>query len=250
MEENLQVHIVPALKDNYIYLVERPGTQACAAVDPAEAAPVERALAQRGLRLEAILLTHHHRDHVGGVAELTERHGPIPVYGPARERERIRGMTVELYPGDEVEYRGETARILALPGHTLGHIGYYFPRSGHLFAGDVLFGGGCGRVFEGTPAQMHRTLERLAELPGATRVWVGHEYTADNLRFALTVDPHNPELQRRAREVSPPTVPLVLEEEKRTNPFLRCHLPELQRSLGTSDPVEAFAELRSRKDRF
>lgn len=240
---------LPALADNYIYLL-RDGRGGCAVVDPAEAGPVLAELRSRPARLEALFLTHHHADHVAGVPGLLAELGPVPVYGPALERDRIPGLGVGLEDGDEVEFGGATIRVLHVPGHTRGHLAYHLPREGHLFCGDVLFGAGCGRVFEGTPQEMYRSLGRLAALPDSTRAWCGHEYTRDNLRFARTVDPENEELAERERSCEPPTVPLDLGRELRTNPFLRCTEPALQRAVGLLEPEEVFAALRERKNRF
>lgn len=244
----LTVQALPALSDNYIYLLRDAETGACAVVDPGEAGPVLEELRARPGRLEAVFLTHHHADHIAGVGEILESLGPVPVYGSALDRGRVPELTVELEEGDEVEFAGDKARVLLVPGHTRGHIAYYFAGSGHLFCGDVLFGAGCGRPFEGTPEQMHRSLTRLGELPDETRVWCGHEYTRDNLRFALTIDPDNAELAGRSS--TPPTVPLDLGQEKRTNPFLRCHDPGVRAAVGESDPVQVFAVVRERKNQF
>lgn len=246
--DRLTVQALPALSDNYIYLLRDTETGACAVVDPAEAGPVLEELQARPGRLEALFLTHHHSDHIAGVGELLGGLGRVPVYGSTLDRGRVPELTVELEDGDEVEFAGEKARVLLVPGHTRGHIAYHFPQSGHLFCGDVLFGAGCGRPFEGTPEQMHRSLMRLAELPDQTRVWCGHEYTKDNIRFARTVDPDNAELA--GRNVDPPTVPLDLGLEKRTNPFLRSHDPRVRSAVGEEDPVQVFAALRERKNQF
>lgn len=246
--DRITVQALPALSDNYIYLLRDTETGAVAVVDPAEAGPVLQELEERPGRLEAIFLTHHHSDHIAGVGELLGRLGRVPVYGSALDRGRIPELSVDLEDGDEVQFAGDRARVLLVPGHTRGHIAYHFLGSGHLFCGDVLFGAGCGRPFEGTPEQMHRSLMRLAELPDGTRVWCGHEYTKDNIRFARTIDPDNEELA--ARNVTPPTVPLDLGQEKRTNPFLRSHDPKVQAAVGEQDPVQVFAAVRERKNSF
>jgi hydroxyacylglutathione hydrolase len=246
----LSVIPLPALADNYMYLLRDARKGTCAIVDPSQAAPLVQELQARPALLTAILLTHHHRDHVGGLEEVLARMGPVPVYGALQDRDRIPGINRALCDGDELELAGERVQALLVPGHTRGHLAYHLPGSGHLFCGDVLFGSGCGRLFEGTPAQMYRSLQRLAALPASTRIWCGHEYTRDNLRFALSLEPRNPNLSDRLRRASPPTIPLDLSLEKRTNPFLRCHDPALQEATGLSDPLEVFAALRRLKDQF
>lgn len=230
-----------------------------AAVDPGDAAPVLDYLAREGLALAAILCTHHHGDHVGGIEDLTARF-PVPVYGPASERipRRSHGLT----DGDLVTVPGLGLRfeVLGVPGHTLGHIAYY--GHGLLFCGDTLFSAGCGRLFEGTAAQMHASLSRLRSLPGDTRVFCAHEYTASNLRFAATVEPGNAEIESYARAVNAkrarglPTLPSTLDQELRINPFLRCRERLIRESAAAhaGRPLvgedEIFAELRRWKDGF
>jgi hydroxyacylglutathione hydrolase len=257
---------VPAFSDNYIWLL-REGSNA-AVVDPGDAAPVAAFLDRERLALTAIINTHHHGDHVGGNEDLLAR-AAVPVFGPARER--IPGITRGLAGGDTIAIPGiglELA-VLDVPGHTAGHIAY-FGRPGPAdeggapvaFVGDTLFAGGCGRLFEGTPAQMFESLSRLAALPGATRVYCAHEYTLANLRFARAVEPGNAALARRQereqakRDRGEPTVPSTLADELATNPFLRAAVPEVfaaaqahaGRALAT--PVEAFAALREWKNHF
>ncbi len=229
---------VRAFEDNYIWLIISDGGNATAVIDPGDAAPVQEALARLGLRLEAILCTHHHGDHVGGVAGLVTGK-PVPVYGPAREG--IHTVTRPVVEGDTISLAGlgVTLRVLDIPGHTRGHVAYY--GAGMLFCGDTLFSAGCGRLFEGTAAQMHHSLQRLADLPGDTRVYCGHEYTESNLRFALAVEPDNAAtlgyrnsviaLRRRDR----PTLPSTIALEKSVNPFLRCD------STGVRGAAEQFA---------
>ncbi|MBZ0254191.1 MAG: hydroxyacylglutathione hydrolase [Candidatus Methylomirabilis sp.] len=245
----MTVHAVPALDDNYVYLIH-DGGGGYAVVDPAEARPVLEELKSRGGRLEAILLTHHHGDHVGGVKELMARTRPVAVYGPRKDKHRIPEITVEVDEDDWIDFGGEKGRVIFVPGHTTGHIAYHFPNSRHLFCGDVLFGAGCGRPFECPPAVLHQSLRKLMELPDDTLGWCGHEYTKSNLRFARTVDPDNAELEEREKNLQVPSVPLDLGQEKRTNPFLRCHEVALQQATGRSDPDEVFAELRERKNNF
>ncbi|MFS8777707.1 hydroxyacylglutathione hydrolase [Synechococcus sp. O70.1] len=247
---------LPALRDNYIYLLYDPETATAAVVDPAVAEPVLDKLAELGAELVAIFNTHHHHDHVGGNRQLLERYPRAAVYGSQADRGRIPGQTVELRAGETVEFAGRQATVLFVPGHTRGHVAYYFPESGDLFCGDTLFAGGCGRLFEGTPEQMVGSLDQLRQLPEATRVWCAHEYTLNNLRFALTVDGDNPDLQARYQQVAAlrqagsPTVPSTIGEERRTNPFLRWDQPALQAATGVQDPVQVFARLRGMKDQF
>lgn len=251
---------IPAFRDNYLWLITR-GRRA-AVVDPGDAAPVERALAAQGLALTDILVTHHHADHTGGVAALADAHG-ARVYAPAREPIRAGRVAPQtLREGDAVEILGVRFTVIDVPGHTAGHIAYHAPALQALFCGDTLFGGGCGRLFEGTPAQMLDSLGKLAALPPATRVYCAHEYTLSNLRFARAVEPGNVALQARQqhceaqRAQGVPTLPSTLAEERATNPFLRTAEPtvraaaERQRPGSGADAVDAFAAIRAWKDGF
>lgn len=254
----LTLRALPAFTDNYIWLLH-DGTHALV-VDPGDAEPVFAALARLGVRLGAILATHHHGDHVGGIARLLERHPDTPVYGPAAEA--IPGRSVSLKGGESLQIRHPAValEVLSTPGHTLGHVSYY--GAGYLFCGDTLFGCGCGRLFEGTPAQMFASLERLARLPDATLVCCAHEYTLDNLRFALDVEAANPALHARLqstielRQAGRPSLPSTLGLEKATNPFLRCATPALRASAvrrgapADAQAVEVFAAIRKAKDTF
>lgn len=252
----IEIDAIPALQDNYIYLLRAPDGEA-AVVDPAEAAPVSARLEALGLRLTLIINTHHHADHVGGDAELKRRTG-ARVVGPRADAARIPDMDEGVAEGDRVAFGGEEAHVLEVHGHTRGHVAFWFPRTGALFCGDALFSLGCGRMFEGTPEQMWDSLKKLRALPDDARVHCGHEYTQANARFALSVDPDNVALRRRADEVAAlrragaPTIPSRLGEEKAANPFLRADDPDLAARLGMdgADPVAVFAELRGRKDRF
>ncbi len=246
---------LPALADNYIWLLA-DADGAALVVDPGDAAPVHAALARDHLRLHAILLTHHHPDHVGGAIELAAATGAV-IHGPADTR--IAGVDVRVGEGDRValaEPEVEFA-VIGVPGHTRTHVAYY--GHGLLFSGDTLFSVGCGRLFEGTPAQMLASLDRLAALPGETRVCCGHEYTLANCAFARALDPGNSALAVRAmqardqRRNGTATLPVALAEERACNPFLRVDTPTLVAALadgGGADRVTRFAELRRRKDAF
>jgi len=232
---------LPALSDNYIWLV-RQGDDAVV-VDPGQAGPVLQALSRDGLRLRAILLTHHHNDHVGGVVELVQATGAV-VYGPAREA--LPHCDHRLAEGDRVSLAQPALdlQVLDVPGHTAGHIAYHGLAAGQpvLFCGDTLFAAGCGRLFEGTPAQMHDSLQKIARLPADLQVCCAHEYTLDNLHFALSVEPNNEALRARAAKVSALraqgrcVVPSLLSEERATNPMLRWDSPELQEQLSRQSP--------------
>lgn len=257
----MKVSRLPALSDNYIFLLHDPQTQTAAVVDPAEPYPVLAALRSLGANLVAILNTHHHGDHVGANRDLLAAFPEAIVYGSAIDHGRIPGQTGFLKEGDRVEFADRVAEVLFVPGHTRGHIAYYFPpidetEAGDLFCGDTLFSAGCGRLFEGTPEQMVQSLSKIRQLPDETRVWCAHEYTLGNLRFALTVEPENPDLQARWVEVQTlrdrgePTIPSHLGLEKRTNPFLRWDVPRVQAAMQQTDPIATFAQLRRQKDHF
>jgi hydroxyacylglutathione hydrolase len=257
----MEIIRIPVLSDNYIFTILDLERKIAAVVDPAEAAPVLAELARQQVRLVAIFNTHHHGDHVGGNKELIAAFPDVRVYGGAEDRGRIPGQQVYLSDGDRVEFGERVGEVFFIPGHTRAHIAYYFPpvtddEAGELFCGDTIFAGGCGRLFEGTPAQMVGSMTKLRQLPDNTRIWCAHEYTLSNLKFAITVDPDNQELQQRlvdvtaARQDLIPTVPTMLGIEKRTNPFLRWDTSALQTTVDSRDPVETFARIRGRKDQF
>ncbi|MEJ2522964.1 MAG: hydroxyacylglutathione hydrolase [Gammaproteobacteria bacterium] len=255
----LRVTPVRAFRDNYIWLIHGRRSDCVAVVDPGDASPVEAAVAEAGLTIEAILITHHHPDHAGGIGRLTADR-QVPVFGPAQER--IAGVTRRVAGGDRVEIPALDLgfEVLDVPGHTAGHIAYY--GHGALFCGDTLFSAGCGRLFEGTPEQMLASLERLAALPGDTRVYCAHEYTLANLAFAQAVEPANRALAdyaeeaRRLRRAYQPTLPSTLALEREVNPFLRWDEPAVRaaaesRSPGASESaVGVFAAIRRWKDQF
>lgn len=257
----LTITPVPAFSDNYLWLLAR-GRRAVV-VDPGDAAPIVRALEERQLDLVAILVTHHHGDHVGGVLDLKKRFG-ARVYGPAAES--IDGLDRRLTAGDRVRELEVDFQVLEVPGHTRGHIAYFAAGEEPplLFCGDTLFGCGCGRLFEGTPAQMLASLDQLSRLPDATRVYCAHEYTLSNIRFAQTVEPDNADLQERARaakllrERGQPTLPSTIALERATNPFLRSDARAVQTAArarigganASLDRVSVFAAVRSWKDNF
>jgi hydroxyacylglutathione hydrolase len=253
----LKIEQIPVLSDNYVYLVHEPGAGVTGVVDPAVAAPVLERLRQRGWTLDWILSTHHHADHTGGNLELKQATG-CRIAGAKKDAARIPGIDVGLVEGDRFELGQAEAEVFETPGHTLGHISYWFEDANALFCADTLFSLGCGRVFEGNFEQMWQSLSKLAALPDAALVYCGHEYTQSNARFALSVDPDNPALKARAAEVDrqraagQPTVPTTLGQERAANPFLRPHDPAIRRRLGMADAsdAEVFAELRKRKDRF
>ena len=241
--------IVPVLKDNYVYLLPLPDRQAIA-VDPGEAHAVQEHLNAEGRVLHSILITHHHADHTGGNAALKARYG-CKIIGP--DDGRIPGLDQVVGGGDSFAVGPYAIRVIATPGHTTGHVCYYLPNEGVLFSGDTLFLGGCGRLFEGTAETMWRSLQLLMELPDATLVYAGHEYTESNLRFAASIETANAAIQERLRRVKGRcSMPGNLGEEKRTNPFLRAVDPDFQEQIGMkgADPVEVFARLRSMKDDF
>lgn len=250
---------IPLLRDNYGYLLICQRTNTAGVVDPSEAEPVLRRVEQEKVALTAILNTHHHRDHTGGNEGLIAGR-TLEVYGHKTDQGRIPGLTRGVEEGDEIAIGEERGKVLFIPGHTTGHIAYLF--GNNLFCGDTLFTAGCGRLFEGTPEQMHASLKKLMSLPDDTRVYCGHEYTESNLRFAITLEPKNHKLVSRFERVQAlrargtSTVPATMEEEKQTNPFLRWDSKELRESLKRDfphlpmEPVPIFAQVRKLKDAF
>src|SRR5713226_7190817 len=250
---------IPLLRDNYGYLIVCQKTNTAGIIDPSEAEPVLRRVEQEKVALTAILNTHHHRDHTGGNDGLLARQ-KLKVYGHQSDKNRMPGLTDRIDEEDEIEIGELRGKVLFIPGHTTGHVAYLF--GNNLFCGDTLFTAGCGRLFEGTPEQMRASLEKLMALPDDTKVYCGHEYTENNLRFAVTLEPKNHKLVSRfervrglrARGVS--TVPSTMEEEKQTNPFLRWDSKEIQANLKAGaadlrlDPVSIFARVRKLKDAF
>jgi len=254
---NAQTRLFLCLKDNYGVLVHDPASGATATIDAPEAAPVEAALTESGWNLSDILVTHHHGDHTAGIAELKRRHH-ARVVAPRGEVAKIPDVDETVSEGDTVMVGTLAARVIETPGHTLGQINYFFPDAKLLFAGDTLFSIGCGRVIEGAPDMMWQSLLKLRALPDDTKMFCGHEYTAANIRFALTIEPNNPALTARAAEVKRqiaagvPTIPTLMGEEKRANVFLRADDPAVAAAVGLAGKpaAEVFAEVRARKNRF
>ena len=248
---------VPCLSDNYAFLLHDTETGATALVDIPEAAPILSALATRGWALSEIWITHHHDDHVQGLKEVLKDHQAI-VHGAAADAHRLPPLDVAQHDGDTFEFAGLTVKVMDVSGHTVGHIAYHVPAADAVFTADSLMALGCGRLFEGTADQMWTSLSKLAALPEDTKVCSGHEYTASNAKFALTIDPDNPDLISRtvaitaARAAGLPTVPSTLAVELATNPFLRPSDPEIRAHLGmaSASDVQVFAEIRARKDAF
>jgi hydroxyacylglutathione hydrolase len=252
----LEIHQFLCLKDNYGVLIHDPVTGATAAIDAPEAEPVRAALRSKGWKLTHILVTHHHADHTQGIAPLKSETG-CTVIGPAAEAARIPGLDKTVREGDTFEFAGVRVEVIDTPGHTAGHITYWLPSETVAFAGDTLFAVGCGRVIEGSMEQMWTSLAKLAKLPPATVVYCGHEYTASNVKFALTVEPENDALKKRAAEVEAlvaagkPTLPTRIDIELATNPFLRPQSAAIRKRLGLEAAADwqVFADVRERKNR-
>ena len=252
-----QTQLFLCLKDNFGVLLHDSESGATAAIDAPEAGPVEAALRQQDWRLTDILVTHHHHDHTGGIAELKARHR-CRVVAPAAEAKGIPQVDETVHEGDSVHVGALTARVIETPGHTAGHISYAFAPEKLVFVGDTLFSIGCGRVIEGTPEMMWESLVKLRALPDDTQIYCGHEYTQANIRFAKTIEPANAALTAREQEVlrlaaaRQPTIPSRMGEEKAANPFLRADVPEVAKSLGLAGAPawQVFAEIRERKNKF
>ena len=253
----LEIVTVPCLKDNYAFLAHDAATGATAVVDVPAAAPVLNALARHGWKASHILITHHHDDHIAGLKALAAATG-ARVIGAAADAHRLPRLDETVAEGDTIRLGMEEGKVIEVPGHTVGHVAYHFPGSAVVFTGDSLMALGCGRVFEGTMAQMWASLSKLAALDPGTLICSGHEYTQSNARFALTIEPGNAALQARAESVAAagaegrPTVPSRLAEELATNPFLRAGRPEVKRAMGMegAPDAEVFAAIRRAKDRF
>lgn len=259
--EKLTITPLTAFQDNYIWCLTQPDSDALLVVDPGDADVVKQFAHSNRKQLTSILVTHHHWDHTDGIAALKQQWPDVRVYGPAYEANQISTLTHSVQDNDSLTLPdfGLTLSVLHLPGHTLGHIGYYAALPHHapwLFCGDTLFSAGCGRLFEGSPEQMHQSLQRLANLPDETRVYCTHEYTLANLTFARAVEPDNQAVIahlthcQQLRNNQQPTLPSTLATEKAINPFLRCHLPDLQRKYDCSSTQATFTALRTDKDQF
>jgi hydroxyacylglutathione hydrolase len=251
-----QTYLFPCLTDNFGVLIHDPGSGVTASIDAPEAAPVEAALRQTGWRLTDILVTHHHNDHTAGIGELKARH-KCRVVAPRGEAQRIAHVDETVAEGDKVQVGALGGSVIETPGHTLGHISYFFPADKLAFVGDTLFSIGCGRVIEGNPEMMWNSLLKLRNLPEDTRFYCGHEYTAANIRFAKTIEPSNKALAARAAEVAKliaagkPTIPATIAAENAANPFLRADDAEVAKAVGLagSPAWKVFAEIRERKNR-
>jgi hydroxyacylglutathione hydrolase len=245
------------LKDNYGVLLHDPDTGATAAIDAPEAGPIEEALEATGWNLTDILVTHHHHDHTAGIVTLKRKYG-CRVVAPAKEAAKIPEVDRTVHEGETVKVGSLAANVIDTPGHTLGHIAYWFHADKLAFVGDTLFSIGCGRVIEGTPEMMWHSLTKLRDLPNDTEIYCGHEYTAANIKFALTIDRNNPVLEARAAQVErliaegEPTIPVTIGDEKLANPFLRADVPDLAVDIGMAGrpAAEVFAEIRARKNKF
>jgi hydroxyacylglutathione hydrolase len=253
----LQVELIPVLSDNYVYLAHEPESGETAVVDPAESGPVLAAAKAKGWRITHILNTHHHGDHTGGNQEVQEATG-APIVGPKYDEGRIPGIQVALEEGDHYRVGNAQAEVFFTPGHTRGHICFWFKDAGVLFSGDTLFAMGCGRLFEGSADDMWDSLQKLRQLPDQTMVYCGHEYTQTNARCAADCEPDNREVAERKRQVDAlraagkPTIPFQLGEDKRTSPFLRADAPALAQALGMAEakPVDVFAAVREKRNGY
>lgn len=253
----LEILTIPCLSDNYAFLAHDAASGETALIDVPEAGPILAALARTGWTLTHVLITHHHADHVQGLSELLAKH-PAKVIGAKADANRLPSLDIALNEGETITIGHDTGTVIDVSGHTLGHIAYHFPNSNAVFTADSLMALGCGRLFEGTPAQMFASLAKLAALPADTIVYSGHEYTQANANFALTIEPGNADLIARVEDIKQarandqPTVPSSLALELATNPFLRANQVTVQKGVGMvgADPVAVFAEVRARKDNF
>ena len=252
-----EIKLFACLKDNYGVLIHDPASGATAAIDAPEAAPVEAALKATGWKLTDILVTHHHGDHTGGIAELKKKYN-CRVVAPKAEAGKIPAVDETVSEGDKVSVGKLSANVIETPGHTSGHITFWFHGDKLAFAGDTLFSIGCGRVIEGTPEMMWTSLKKLRDLPGDTKVYCGHEYTLANIKFAQTIEPDNTALKARAAEAAKQiangqwTIPTTIDEEKAANPFLRADVPAVAAAVGLAGKpaAEVFTEIRARKNKF
>ena len=252
-----KTHLFLCLKDNYGVLLHDPASGATAAIDAPEAAPIEAALKSTGWQLSDILVTHHHGDHTGGIKELKQRYR-CRVVAPLQEAAKIPLVDETTREGAKVSVGKLEANVIETPGHTIGHISYWFHTDKLVFAGDTLFSIGCGRVIEGTPEMMWASLCKLRDLPGDTQIYCGHEYTLANIKFARTIEPNNRILASRAEEASrqiaagKPTIPTTMDQEKAANPFLRADVPDVAASVGLAGKPasQVFTEVRARKNSF
>jgi hydroxyacylglutathione hydrolase len=252
-----EVSLFLCLKDNYGVLLHDPVTGATAAIDAPDAAPVEAALKNKGWKLTDLLVTHHHADHTDGIPALKQKYG-CRVVAPQEVTTRYSFVDETVREGDKVKVGNLIGNVIDTPGHTAGHITYWFHDDALAFVGDTLFSIGCGRVIEGTPEMMWTSLKKLRDLPDETEIYCGHEYTLSNIKFALTIEPNNGALQARAREAEQevarkrPTIPTMIGDEKKENPFLRADIAEVAAGIGMSGntAVEVFTEIRERKNKF
>ncbi|KAG4156693.1 hypothetical protein ERO13_D02G012100v2 [Gossypium hirsutum] len=258
VSSSLQIELVPCLRDNYAYLLHDVDTGTVGVVDPSIAMPIIDALSRKNWNLTYILNTHHHHDHTGGNAELKARYG-AKVIGSGIDKDRIPGIDIVLNDGDKWMFAGHEVHVIETPGHTRGHISFYFPSSAAIFTGDTLFSLSCGKLFEGTPEQMLSSLQRIMSLPDDTNIYCGHEYTLSNSKFALSIEPKNEALQSYAAHVTHlhnkglPTIPTTLKKEKACNPFLRTMSSEIRQALNIpadANAAEAFGVIRHAKDNF
>jgi hydroxyacylglutathione hydrolase len=253
----MNVHQIPVRKDNYIHLLEDPHLDHCVVIDATDFEKIDAFCETQKKRLSAILITHHHEDHINAILKLTKKYD-CPVYGFQKDAYRIAGLTHFVKEGESLFYGDHSIQVLETPGHTLGHISYYLDKQKRLFCGDVIFRFGCGRLFEGSPEMMLHTLQKLRALPDATTVYCAHEYTLSNLDFCINLEPNNKALQnteqelRLVRQQNLPTVPFLLKEQKELSPFLRWDDPTLKTALGQPQAtgLETFTDVRKRRNQY